>query len=61
MPLVLSKASSMNKDTKIQIRIKSDTKKWLKEYAKDKNITISKIFVDFVEWLKQRESTKNEP
>lgn len=48
----------MEKDTKIQIRIKSSTKKWLKDYASDKNITISKIFVDFVEWLKDKE-TKN--
>ena len=48
----------MEKDTKIQIRIQSETKQWLKDYAKDKNLTISKIFVDFVEWLKEKE-TKN--
>ena len=48
----------MEKDTKIQIRIQSETKKWLKDYAKRKNLTISKIFVDFVEWLKDKE-TKN--
>ena len=48
----------MEKDTKIQIRIQSDTKQWLKEYAKRKNLTISKIFVDFVEWLQDKE-TKN--
>ncbi len=48
----------MEKDTKIQIRIQSDTKKWLKKYAKSKDLTISKIFVDFVEWLKDKE-TKN--
>lgn len=49
----------MNKDTKVQIRIKSDTKQWLKDYAKRKNITISKIFVDFVEWLKEKEASKS--
>lgn len=49
----------MDKDTKIQIRIESSTKDWLKTYAKKKNITISKIFVDFVEWLKEREDAKN--
>lgn len=49
----------MNKDTKIQIRIKSETKQWLKDYAARNNITISRIFVDFVEWLKKREDSKN--
>ena len=49
----------MNKDTKIQIRIKSETKQWLKDYAKRKDITISKIFVDFVEWLKEKETSKS--
>lgn len=47
-----------NKDTKIQIRIESDKKAWLKEYAKAKGLTVSSIFVDFIEWLKQREDKK---
>ena len=52
------KDNSMEKDAKIQIRINSKTKEWLKDYAKQKDLTISKIFVDFVKWLKERE-TKN--
>ena len=58
MLLVLYKDNLMEKDAKIQIRIDSKTKQWLKDYANDKNLTISRIFVDFVEWLKNRE-TKN--
>lgn len=50
----------MMKDSKIQIRIKSDTKEWLKEYAKRNNVTISRIFVDFVDWLKKREESKSD-
>jgi len=49
----------MDKDTKIQIRIDSDTKQWLKEYASNNKVTISKIFVDFIDWLKKREESKN--
>jgi len=49
----------MDKDTKIQIRINSDTKKWLKDYAASNKVTISKMFVDFVDWLKSREEAKN--
>ena len=49
----------MEKDAKIQIRINSESKKWLKEYAINNNITISRIFIDFIEWLKKREETKN--
>ena len=52
----LSKGRSlMEKDAKIQIRIDSATKAWLKEYATRNNLTISRIFVDFVKWLKTRE------
>lgn len=47
-----------NKDTKIQIRIESDKKAWLKDYAERKGLTISSIFVDFIEWLKTREEKK---
>ncbi len=50
----------MEKDTKIQIRIDSDTKKWLKDYASKNSVTISKIFVDFVNWLRKREEAKDE-
>lgn len=50
----------MEKDAKIQIRIDSDTKKWLKDYATNNNVTISKIFVDFVKWLRKREEAKHE-
>lgn len=49
----------MDKDAKIQIRISSTTKKWLKQYATDNNVTISKIFTDFIDWLKKREEAKN--
>ena len=49
----------MDKDTKIQIRINSETKQWLKKYAADNKVTISKIFVDFVDWLKTREEAKH--
>ena len=45
----------MEKDAKIQIRIDSATKAWLKEYAGKNNLTISRIFIDFVKWLKARE------
>lgn len=49
----------MDKDAKIQIRIKSESKQWLKDYANNNNVTISKIFVDFIEWLKKREESKD--
>ena len=44
----------MAKDTKIQIRIDSDRKEWLKKYAEDKEITITQMFIDFIDWLKEK-------
>lgn len=50
--------TTTNKDEKIQIRIAAKDKKWLKEYVSKKNLTMSKVFVDFVEWLKNKEASK---
>jgi len=49
----------MDKDAKIQIRVNSAEKQWLKAYAKKHNITISKMFIDFISWLKNREESKD--
>jgi hypothetical protein len=49
----------MEKDAKIQIRIDSESKVWLKKYADSNKVTISRIFVDFIDWLKKREESKN--
>ena len=49
----------MDKNAKIQIRIDSKSKQWLKDYASNNSVTISKIFVDFIDWLKKREEGKD--
>lgn len=46
------------KDDRIIIRVDSVRKKFIKEYATNKNLTVSKIFRDWIDWLRQR--TKDE-
>ncbi len=45
----------MPKTERIQVRIDKAKKEWLIAYAKRKKITISRIFVDFTDWLRSRE------
>jgi hypothetical protein len=45
----------MRKDDRIQVRIDPNRKEFLREYAERKDVTISKIFMDFVDWLIRRE------
>ena len=59
MSQTLLRGNSMEKDAKIQIRIDSESKVWLKKYADSNKVTISRIFVDFIDWLKKREESKN--
>ena len=48
----------MSKQERIQIRVDEERKQWLMQYAKDKSITVSKMFIDFIDWLKKKEDRK---
>ena len=46
----------MRKEDRIQVRIDPDRKEFLKAYAEKRGVTISKIFIDLVDWLIRREN-----
>lgn len=48
------------KDDRIIVRVDSVRKKFIKDYAETKNLTVSKIFRDWIDWLQER-TLKNEP
>lgn len=45
----------MKKDSRIQFRCEEDDKTFLKNYAKKHNLALSKIFRDFINWLRKRD------
>lgn len=50
----------MAKDDRIQVRVDSERKLWLLRYAKSKKLTVSKMFIDFIDWLRHREEAKSD-
>lgn len=42
------------KDDRIIVRVDSVRKKFIKNYAENKNLTVSKIFRDWIDWLQER-------
>jgi antitoxin component of RelBE/YafQ-DinJ toxin-antitoxin module len=49
------RGKTMAKTDRIQVRVDEERKKWLNDYTKKKNITISRVFRDFIDWLRSRE------
>lgn len=47
------------KDDRIIVRVDSVRKKFIKDYATARNLTVSKIFRDWIDWLQER-TLKNE-
>jgi len=48
--------SRKTKTSRIQLRIDDRRKEFLKEYAERRGLTISKIFMDFIDWLQRRDN-----
>ena len=51
----------MAKTDRIQVRVDEDRKEWLLSYAKKRDLTVSRIFIDFIDWLRKREDNRNDP
>lgn len=48
----------MKKGERLQIRVTADQARFLKSYSASKNITISQMMRDFIDWLQRREQEK---
>ena len=45
----------MRKEERLQIRVEAEQMEFLRAYAARRNITISRMVRDFIDWLKRRE------
>ena len=50
----------MKKEERLQIRVEAKQLKFLREYSEKKNITISVMVRDFIDWLMKKERRDNE-
>ena len=48
----------MKKEARLQIRVSPRQMEFLREYSSSKNITISRMIRDFIDWLSSKESKK---
>lgn len=51
----------MQQDSRIIIRVDSVRKKFIQDYAKAKDLTVSRIFRDWIDWLQQRAKKDEQP
>jgi len=50
----------MKKEERLQIRVESEQLEFLRTYASKKNITISKMVRDFIDWLMRRDKQQED-
>lgn len=48
----------MKKDERLQVRVSAEQAEFLREYSASRNITISQMMRDFINWLLRREQEK---
>jgi hypothetical protein len=44
------------KEDRIQVRIDAERKQFLHDYASRKKITVTQMFIDFIDWLRRRDA-----
>jgi hypothetical protein len=44
------------KENRIQVRIDTERKDFLQDYAARKKITVTQMFIDFIDWLRRRDA-----
>ncbi len=50
----------MKKEERLQVRVDAKQLEFLKEYAARRNITISRMMRDFIDWLIKRDTKQQE-